>query len=146
MAPEKKRDIKIELLRVKESTGIKANNPEEIYKSMYAESMSDRECMWVLHLNTQNEIIEKELVSMGSLNQTIAHPREVFRKAVIKSTNNIIIVHNHPSGCLDASREDIEIKERFRSAGKILGINLIDFIIISNRGYRSLSGDSQHRG
>jgi len=82
-----------------------------------------------------NRLIEKRLVSIGTLNTSIVHPREVFADAISDRAAAIIVAHNHPSGTLIPSEADIEVTKRLRDAGKILGINLIDHIIIAENGF-----------
>lgn len=98
----------------------------------------DREHFIVLFLDTKNNVLAQETVSMGSLNASIVHPREVFRSAVKKSVASIIAVHNHPSGDPKPSQEDIEVTERLKAAGQLLGIPLLDHVIIGDRCYVSL--------
>ena len=131
------KEMKIKLLQVREATGEPYLNSDMIYNSMKPESLADRECFWVLHLNTQNELIEKELVAIGTLDNAIVHPREVFKKAIINSSCSLITVHNHPSGALKPSKEDIQIWDRLIAASKIIGIPIIDNLIISSNGYYS---------
>ena len=95
---------------VKEARGEKITDAKKVVKLMENEAKIDRESFWVLHLNTQNQIIEKELVSLGIVNCSVVHPREVFKKAIVNSTAAIIItVHNHPSGNTQPSVEDEKI-------------------------------------
>jgi DNA repair protein RadC len=129
--------MKLKLLCVKEATGVMANSPTEVWKSMMAEALADRECFWVLHLNIKLQIIEKELVAMGALDHAVVCPREVFRKAVINSTAQIITVHNHPSGSVEPSPEDRQCWEKLKNAGDILGIGITDNLIIAKEGYYS---------
>jgi len=131
--------MEIELLRVKEAQGGLQNSPQLIWREMQAEALADRECLWVLHLNTKLALIEKELVSMGTLDSSIAHPREVFKKAILNSAHSLITVHNHPSGDVTPSAEDRKAWGRFDAAGEIIGIPVIDNLIISARGYYSVS-------
>ncbi len=126
--------MNLKILQVKEAKGELVNSPQSIAKIMNVEAKADREHFWVLHLNTKNKVIEKELVSIGSLNNALVHPREVFRKAVINSTSSIITVHNHPSNTLKPSSEDLEIWEKLKEAGKVLAIELIDNLIITPDG------------
>jgi DNA repair protein RadC len=91
----------------------------------------------VLHLNTQNEIIKREIVSIGSLNASLVHAREVFRSAIIAECAAILICHNHPSGSLEPSAEDLSVTRRLTDAGKILGVEVTDHVIISQNGYYS---------
>ncbi|TCO79987.1 DNA replication and repair protein RadC [Marinisporobacter balticus] len=89
-------------------------------------------------LNTKNEIIITENISIGSLNSSLVHPREVFVSAIRKSASSIILIHNHPSGNPDPSNEDIKITKRLIEAGKIIGIEILDHIIIGDGNYLSL--------
>lgn len=91
---------------------------------------SDREILGVMCLNTKNEVVNICMVSMGSLNSSIAHPREIFKTAILSNAKSIIIFHNHPSGNCEASRQDIQVSKRIKEAGFILGIELLDSIII----------------
>jgi len=97
----------------------------------------DREHFVVLHLDGKNRIIAKETVSIGSLNQSIVHPREVFKAAVHNGSAAIICVHNHPSGDPAPSNEDKSITSRLCAASEILGIKILDHIIIGQDSYCS---------
>ena len=90
-------------------------------------------------MDTQNKLIERQIISIGTLNASLIHPREVFEPAVALHAANIIAVHNHPSGGLDLSSEDTAVTKRLLEAGKILGINLTDHIIITNTGFTSFN-------
>ncbi|ANE47167.1 hypothetical protein SY83_13830 [Paenibacillus swuensis] len=92
----------------------------------------------VLFLNTKNHIIGQETLSMGSLNASIVHPREVFRAAIQRSSASLICVHNHPSGDPTPSPEDIAMTRRLIEAGEIVGIDVLDHIIIGDLRYVSL--------
>jgi len=127
----------VKLLQVREVTNEKAKSPRWIAEIMKEEAKADRECFWVLHLNTKLEIIEKELVAMGLVDATIVHPREVFKKAIVNGVTNIITVHNYPSGDLTPSSEDKAIWRQLEQAGNILGIPVQDNLIISSEGYYS---------
>ena len=97
----------------------------------------DREHFVVLLLDIKNKVIGINTVSIGNLDSSIAHPREVFKPAILSNAGSILLAHNHPSGDPTPSREDIEITHRLVNAGNILGINVLDHIIIGD-GYRSL--------
>jgi len=96
------------------------------------------ENLWLITLDTKNNITGIFTVSTGSLDASIVHPREVFKRAVLQNAASIIICHNHPSGDPTASREDINITKRLYEAGKILGIELLDHIIVGDNSYTSL--------
>ncbi|WP_339059924.1 DNA repair protein RadC [Tepidibacillus marianensis] len=91
-----------------------------------------------LLLDTKNHILSKETISIGSLNSSIVHPREVFKPAIKKSASSIIVAHNHPSGDPTPSREDIDITKRLVKAGELLGIEVLDHVIIGDERYISL--------
>jgi DNA repair protein RadC len=91
-----------------------------------------------LYLNTKNQIIHRQTIFIGSLNASIVHPREVYKEAVRRSAASLICVHNHPSGDPTPSREDIEVTKRLSEAGKIVGIELLDHLIIGENKYVSL--------
>ena len=92
----------------------------------------------ILCLNTKNKIAGVHTVSIGSLNASIVHPREVFKAALLNNANGIICLHNHPSGDPEPSRDDIEITHRLANAGNILGIKVLDHVIIGDDRYVSL--------
>ncbi|MEO3947152.1 DNA repair protein RadC [Gorillibacterium sp. CAU 1737] len=91
-----------------------------------------------LFLNTKNRVIAQETLSMGSLNASIVHPREVFLAAIKRSSASLICVHNHPSGDPTPSPEDIELTARLKEAGEIIGIDVLDHIVLGDHRYVSL--------
>ena len=93
---------------------------------------SDREKLVLICLDNKNQPTSINTVSIGSLNSSIVHPREVFKVAILSNSATIIIYHNHPSGDITPSKEDINITKRLKEAGKILGIELIDHIIVGS--------------
>ncbi|MDH4101601.1 MAG: JAB domain-containing protein, partial [Nitrospirota bacterium] len=98
----------------------------------------DKEHCWVLGLDTNSRIKYAELVSLGTLSSSLVHPREVFRMAIMKAVASIIIGHNHPSGEVIPSQDDISITKRLAEAGRIIGIKLLDHVIISENTYVSM--------
>ena len=96
-----------------------------------------REHFLVLLLNARHEVMAKETVSVGSLNASIVHPREVFKPAVLASAASIVLVHNHPSGDPEPSEEDLSITKRLVEAGELLGIGVLDHVIVASRGVTS---------
>jgi DNA repair protein RadC len=92
----------------------------------------------VLLLDTKNRVIAEETVSIGSLNASIVHPREVFKPALKRSAASIICAHNHPSGDPTPSREDLEVTARLVEAGRLLGIEVLDHVVIGDHRYISL--------
>jgi len=92
----------------------------------------DREYFRVLLLNTKNHVLKMETVSIGTLNCSAVHPREVFKPAIRNSAAAIILVHNHPSGDATPSRNDAEVTQRLSEAGKLLGIEILDHLVIGD--------------
>ena len=97
-----------------------------------------KEHFLVLCLDTRNRLINCRPISIGSLNTSIVHPREAFKEAISSSAASVILVHNHPSGDTEPSKEDIELTKRMVEAGEIMGIEVLDHIIICDRDYLSL--------
>ncbi len=96
-----------------------------------------REHFVVVLLNARHEVDAVETVSIGSLNASIVHPREVFKPAVVQSSASILLVHNHPSGDPEPSEEDLSITRRLVQAGDLLGIGVLDHVIVASRGHVS---------
>jgi DNA repair protein RadC len=97
----------------------------------------EKEHFWCIGLTTKNSIKYIDLVSMGTLNSSLVHPREAFRLAIFKGVCSLIIGHNHPSGDCTPSDEDVKITKRLIQAGKIIGIEVLDHVIITSAGYYS---------
>lgn len=122
---------------------ININNPEKmakiLQKILKAEDSNDqdKEHFWAIGLSTRNIIKYLELVSLGTLNANLVHPREVFRLAIMKGVASIVIAHNHPSEDPEPSADDLAITRRLEDAGKILGIEILDHIIITKNTYYS---------
>ena len=91
------------------------------------------EYMYMICMNTKNKVIGVFEISHGTVNASLVSPREVFQKALLANAISIILMHNHPSGDCTASREDIEVTKRLVEAGKIIGVEVLDHIIIGDR-------------
>ncbi len=101
-------------------------------------AVHDKEQFMILYLDSKNRIIRDEVVSVGTLNASLVHPREIFRGAIKESANAIILVHNHPSGDTTPSEEDKEITQKLFGAAELLDIKVLDHVIIGN-GFYSFS-------
>ena len=101
----------------------------------------DREHFRALLLNTKNQVLSVETISVGTLNASMVHPRELFKIAVKKSAANLILVHNHPSGDPAPSKDDINITKRMIKSGDILGIPVLDHLIIGDNRFVSLKSE-----
>jgi len=131
--------VELSMVREIKISGQKYNSSEEVARSEFAESLlkSDREKFICMHLNVKNQIISFEIVSTGSLTSSIVHPREVYKGAILSNSASVIFMHNHPSGDPEPSIDDIEITKRLEKAGEILGINVLDHIIVAQKGFYS---------
>ena len=98
----------------------------------------DREHFKVILLDSKNAVISVETVSVGTVNASIVHPREALRPALEKSATSMVLIHNHPTGNVSPSREDILITRRFEKCGRILGIDVVDHIIIGDGDCKSM--------
>lgn len=126
--------MELKLMQVREASSETVDCPEMVISVMADDSKADRECFWVLHLNSANRLIEKELVSIGILDSSLVHPREVFKKAILNGAAGIITVHNHPSGQTKPSREDKSMWACLDESGGILRIDVLDHLIITPTG------------
>jgi len=106
--------------------------PLQIFQTFNFLRNESKEIVMALHLDGKNRIICIDQVSVGSLNQSIIHPRDLFKTALLSSAAAIILIHNHPSGDPTCSREDREITRRLKEAGDLLGIRVLDHIIIGD--------------
>jgi len=114
------------------------NNPAAVWELLLpVMACLEREEFRVLVLNNKNNLIRNAVISVGTVSEAIVHPREVFRHAIREGGTGIIIAHNHPTGELMPSKEDIITTERLKEAGKIIGIPLLDHVIITNTRYLS---------
>lgn len=118
---------------------IAVRGPEDVAR-IFMEDMKhlDREHFKAALLNTKNQILRVETVSIGSLNASIVHPREILKPAIAASAASIILVHNHPTGDPTPSREDVEFTRRFAKCCELIGIQLLDHLVIGSDRYRSL--------
>lgn len=115
--------------------------PKGVYQAsetLLSLSEEPQEKFCIFCLNTKNKIAGVHTISVGALNASIVHPREVFKAALLNNSSAIILLHNHPSGDPEPSAEDIETTNRLMKAGKILGIQVLDHIIIGDGKYISL--------
>ncbi|MBO5770795.1 MAG: DNA repair protein RadC [Spirochaetales bacterium] len=113
------------------------NCPMDIYKEVLHYSSRDKEHFITIALNGAHEVIDSFISTIGLINRTLIHPREVFAPAIEMRAAAIAIAHNHPSGHLEPSAEDKAATDRLVEAGKILGIKVLDHLVFSTKGYYS---------
>ncbi len=117
--------------------GLKISFPPDVLPLIQHYGDRKQEHSICISLNGANEVITTRIVSVGLVNKTQVHPREVFADPITDRASSIIIAHNHPSGELKPSKKDIQITEQLKSAGKTLGIKLLDHIIFNQKNYYS---------
>lgn len=123
---------------VKEADTISIKTPADIVHVANFIKNKRKEHFVGLYLNSRNQLISQQIISIGTINASIAHPREVFEPAIKYGATSLVLVHNHPSGSPDPSNDDIMLTRQMFSAGTILGIDLIDHIILAGNAYTSL--------
>ncbi|WP_232216876.1 RadC family protein [Methanohalobium evestigatum] len=117
-------------------------SPKDVYSLMHPRVRGEKKEKFItLNLDTKNRIIKEDIISIGSLNSNIVHPREVFKSDLLESSAAVIITHNHPSGDTTPSKEDINLTDKLVEGGKLLGIDVLDHVIIGDSNYTSLKDE-----
>ena len=127
-----------------ESTALKVRRPKDILPLLHEVRSKKQEHFVVVTLNGNHEVLHNRTITVGLANYCQVHPREVFADALQDRATSVVLAHNHPSGNLEPSREDLDVTTRLINAGKILGITVLDHVIISKRGLRSLRETEPH--
>jgi len=141
----------IQLLAVSEIAKRKNSLRDKVIKIKSARDINDlfieevrgrtKEHFFTVLLDTKNKVIKIEEVSVGILDATIIHPREIFKEAIKSSASRIVLVHNHPSGDPSPSEEDLQITRKLIDVGELIGIEVLDHVIIGHNTYYSYCGD-----
>lgn len=119
-------------------------NAQDIYiNSKYLFLNRKQEYFYCFYLNNKNEVIERKLLFMGTINRSIVHPREIFKYAYLTSASSIVCLHNHPSGDVSPSREDIRLTKALVELGQLNSIPVVDHIIVSDNSYYSFYEDGR---
>ena len=121
-----------------EASRPKVCRPQDAFKHVRHLARLKKEHLVGLYLDAQNGLIHSETISMGALNTTRTHPREILHPAVVHMALGFILAHNHPSGSLDPSPEDVEFTRAIRRAGEIVGIELYDHLVVAGAGFVSM--------
>ncbi len=130
-------------VRLTREQKIKIANSEDVFAIMLAVLKREnrlgrrKEHFWVIGISPSHVIEFIELISLGTIDATIVKPLDVFHLAAAKNTPKIILVHNHPSGNLQASEEDIRLTQRLKEGARLLDIDIVDHLVISEEGYSS---------
>lgn len=135
-----------ELLAMVKEEASKANikkvtSAENIFELLYEYADKEQEHFMVVTLDGASNVIEKRVIHIGTVNNCMVSPREIFRSAILDNAAAIIVSHNHPSGTLSPGSADKVTTQRLKDAGKILGIELLDHVIITKEGYYSFADE-----
>jgi len=115
------------------------SSPQEVARFLMPRlRFLEQENFIVLHLNTKNRLLSAETITIGTLDASLVHPREVFKAALRQSSASLILAHNHPSGDPRPSKEDLQLTRRLKETGELIGIPVLDHVIIGNNKYYSL--------
>lgn len=112
--------------------------PKDAFEELKFLAARKQECFAMLTLDGANRVIDNTVVFIGTLDQSLIHPREIFAKALEDRAASIILAHNHPSGSLEVSLEDREVTEKLRQAGELMGIEVLDHIVVTKHGFQSV--------
>ncbi len=125
-------------LHYRRNTNKKVRSARDIFEYMNGRVPDEsKEHLFLLHLSTKNQIMRHDIISVGTLNASLIHPREIFKAAIRESSHAVILVHNHPSGDVEPSNADKEVTNLLREAGSILQIELLDHVIIGRDAWFS---------
>ena len=117
---------------------LRYTNPKDIFESArYLFAGKKQECFYALYFNQKQELLERKLLFMGTVNRSVVHPREVFKEAYLLSASSVICIHNHPSGDVTPSMEDIRVTKALIEIGEMNGIPVLDHLIVSDDAYYS---------
>jgi len=125
--------IQTNLMKVKESTNTKMTTPSQVAEECKDIADIAQEAFQVITLNSHNKMIDRHLITLGILDASLVHPREVFRPCLNDSAAALILVHNHPSGDTTPSAEDIRITKKMIEAGNIIDIKPLDHVIVAKK-------------
>ncbi len=127
-----------DLISERHAPPYRISSPSDAYTVLKRYSNARTERFLVVLLNGAHDVVSVRIITVGLLNRTIVHPREVFRPAIVENAASIVLSHNHPSNKLEPSPEDLEITRRLQDAGEILGIPVLDHLIIGRTGFYSM--------
>lgn len=131
-------------LQVDESIKYSFRSAKDIYQyTKYLFQGKKQECFYCFYLNNRCEVIERRLLFMGTINRSVVHPREIFKHAYLSSASSIVCVHNHPSGNINPSLEDVRLTEALIELGKLNAIPVVDHVIVTDSNYYSFYDDGK---
>ena len=137
-------EIKLALIKENRKKNDPVCGPEDIEKFVEPMRHYAEEHFVAFHLDAKNHVVGYQIVSHGTLSQSLVHPREVFKAAVIGNAHSILVAHNHPSGSISPSLDDIGTTEKLIEAGELMGIPVIDHVIVTDSDLLSIRQENPH--
>ncbi len=124
---------------IKEKCGfnVYASSPEQVFNEFKDLADADQESLWILGLNAKNKVMCKEMISLGGLDSAVVYPRVILKRLLMSDSCSVIMVHNHPSGQVDPSGDDIRLTTVVKDSCKLLDIRLLDHVVIGEGKYFS---------
>ena len=129
--------MKYDFISRRRTPDIVIKSPDQAYEVLKKHGKKQQEHFFVLTLDSSGFVKHVHIVTIGIVNKTLVHPREIFIKAIKDSSTAIIVVHNHTSGSCVPSDEDVEVTRKLRDAGNLIGISVLDHLIFTKNGYYS---------
>jgi DNA repair protein RadC len=131
--------MRLALIKEREGEeGAYIQHPEDIHPYAEPLKLMSEEHFVSFHMDAKHKVIGYHVVSHGTLSSSLVHPREVFKAALLANSHSLIVAHNHPSGSLEPSEEDLQTTRQLIEAGRLLGVEVVDHIIVSSRGIQSI--------
>ncbi|MFO0941566.1 MAG: JAB domain-containing protein [Pirellulales bacterium] len=137
------REVRVNYLTT-EKPKVQISGPSDIAEFVRSVLVDNsREQFFALYLEAKHNIAAFAIITIGTANQSLIHPREVFQRAILVGATSLAVAHNHPSGNTEPSKEDLSVTLRLKKAGVILGIELLDHVIVTDTGYTSLCEEAR---
>lgn len=136
-------EIKVKAMQVREAKGPVAKDAASFAEMFKDIATLDREAFYVVTLNQKNKVIDRHLISLGTLTASLVHPREVFKPCILDSAACIAFVHNHPSGSTEPSSEDRTLTKRLKEGAELLGFRILDHVIVTAEGQYSFQENGE---
>lgn len=136
-------EISKRMLNNSEKTGVKIKKPQDVFDLIHKDTAEkDQEYLFLISMDAKSKVISKDLISKGTLTETLIHPREIFKKALAKNASSIILVHNHPSEEAQPSSDDIKVTKRIAKVGIEIGIPLVDHLVVTSSDFTSMKAQN----
>ncbi|HCE45529.1 MAG TPA: DNA repair protein [Lentisphaeria bacterium] len=124
-------------IKEKCSFTVYASSPEQVFQEFKNLADADQESLWILGLNAKNRVMCKEMVSLGGIDSAVVYPRVILKRLLMTDSSSVIVIHNHPSGHVEPSADDIRLTATIKDACKTLDIRVLDHVVVGENQYFS---------